>query len=267
MSESDSTKSPPEPPEIVKWGRWIGYYFAREGKVIWQAKGIFVLSALLLVVASGFATWRTAGIFYEERMSSKDATISIKDANIKYLEAQIGPREKIDPTKTLDSDLSSRFELSFQVGPPNATTSLWVNIYTANKGNLPASAPLHYDLALYTDRILDGAALDVIFANMIKAANYRDDQQVTSQIYPGQPAHFFSIFNVYDDKMQLVKIDDAKYQSIKDGYSRLYIFTFLVYKDKTTPAKKWRATEGCAYVFRRGSLSICSTHNTTGLID
>jgi hypothetical protein len=237
---------------------------SKDWHVIMNAKSSFGFVAILVVGATTFATWKAAGTFYEERIATKDSIIATKDANIKYLESQIGPREKTEPTV----EQSSRFEVTYQYTNPNATTPLAINIFLTNKGILAAYTPIHSHLAIFTDKVLSAADLNNWFAQLISAAiSSRDQFHVESQVYANGPPTYFTIFNALDEKLQPVAIDEAKFKSITDGNMRLYMFVFLQYKDKSTPDKKWRTTEACTFLYKPGAMGVCDTHNSVGLID
>ena len=223
---------PPEAPDLIQWWRWFIGYFAREGKVIKEAKVTFGAAALVLIAASAWLTWKAAGALYEERLASKDATISTKDANIEYLKAQMVCAET-DLPKTTEVQQSARLEIALQYVAPTADKALAINLYFTNKGTLPSSQPVHEHLSVYTNKVLDDAEVDQIFVQLFRNASVilAHTKIGGNQIYPNQNPTYWTDFEFYDDAGKPIIIDETKYKTIIDGDMRLYTFALLYYRD------------------------------------
>jgi len=87
----------------------LGDRVSKEWHVIEQAKGVFGIAATFLVCATAFVTWNVAGIFYAERIATKDSTIS-------YLQSKISPGDRPD-VRNLTPDQRRRMDPILRLGP------------------------------------------------------------------------------------------------------------------------------------------------------
>jgi hypothetical protein len=87
MSEQPSIPDllPPEPPELVKWARWLVHYARYEGAVIKKAPAAFLIGvgAVGAIIYLGLQ-WHNAGA-----EATKDATIQNQQAHIATLEGEL----------------------------------------------------------------------------------------------------------------------------------------------------------------------------------
>jgi hypothetical protein len=223
-----------EPPEIIQWVRWVAGYFAREGKVLWQAKVTFGATALALVTASVWATWKASGTFYEERIAAQTATI-------KYLESQLARKDSdaSEPSKASSPNkepskpqapsahiVVTKFEL-LPINPSEANSNLTWKVHFINHGPSIGYAPRMLLVARVLDTAPSATEIDKQMVDVVAEAGKpsRDQQVEVNQDYWVD----VGASGVSPDELSL----------IRSGKKKLFVWIVLTFFDADSDKNYW----------------------------
>jgi hypothetical protein len=236
MSESNNLP-PPEPPEWVQLWRWFVGYFAREGKVILQAKATFGAAALALIAASIFATWKASSSFFEERMAVLDKTIEFQKTQVDDLRNRV---QTVAPGTAVGHVQVAAILLKYSSATPESKRP-FVNFGFMNISQVPGRGATAKGYLKVFDKILTAEEEDKIILDWKTETNQANPRLATNQLGYGEYV-INTAFNTDEN-------DDAKIEAVKDGKKYLYAFFVGQFTDDNQPKDEKYVIERCAIFF------------------
>src|ERR1700722_15823232 len=243
---------PPEAPEIVQWGRWIAHYFTREGKVILGAKATFGVTALLLVAASVWGTWKASSSFFEERIVVLEKTIEYHKAQIDDLRNRV---QTVSPAPNAGHTHLIPILLKLSLATPESKRP-YINFGSMNVASIPAKGTAFKGYMKVFDQPLTAEEEDKIILDLKTEVIASNPKVATNELSVGE-YQYMTAYNKGED-------DDQKLQAVKDGKKYLYVFFVGQFTDENQPKDERYVMERCGIFFNSLDVSgICHGHNQT----
>jgi hypothetical protein len=237
----------PDPPELIKWLKWIGHYLSHEGAVIRQAPG----AAIFLFTAAFVVAYLVVHREYEDRFAAKDSTIQSLNAAIQFQDERLQSLEG-KPTEMVGLGQSKLQFVNFANLTVNGKFA--VNVWTQNVGNAAAISPIHADEGIIIDHELTRDEINNKFSNLHKSLILYEvkDRSRTDEEQPG--AIFFHTVGF------LFSLATLEQQVLK-GPNYFYLFSIMEYRDSDVPASRWRVSESCKIFMQDKAALDCDEHN------
>jgi hypothetical protein len=254
MSETSGFPPQPEPPELIQYWRWFVGYFAREGKVIKEAKVTFGTAAFVLVAVSVLATWKGSSSFFEERIVVLEKTIDYQKTQIDDLRNRVQAVAPTPPPALAHAQIIPVILKLFPSTPESKRP--FVNFGFMNFSAIPARGPTAKGYMKVFDKILTAEEEDKIILDLKAEANQANPILATNQMTYGEYT-YYSAFNKEEG-------DDEKLDAVKEGKKYLYVFFVGQFTDDNQPKDEKYVMERCAIYF--SSLDVngtCHGHNQT----
>jgi hypothetical protein len=251
---SDPITTPPqsEPPEAIQWWRWLVGYFAREGKVIKEAKAIFGAGALVLITASVWLTWRAASSFFEERAVVLEKTIDYQKAQIDDLRNRV---QTVSPASNAGHTHLVPMFLKLYLATPESKRP-YINFGTINVAPIPARGASFKGYMKVFDQALTAEEEDKAILDLKAEATVSNPKMATNEISFGE-YQYMTAYNKDDS-------DDPKLEAVKEGKKYLYAFFVGQFTDDNQPKDEKYVMERCVVFFNSLDVNgICHGHNQT----